>query len=76
MAKDKEKASSSSKGDAKALDFAAARAYGHASSAGVAVGVDRLGCLALTTGRMCLTKSCDPLLEGDATSSDMTAAGR
>jgi hypothetical protein len=58
------------------LDFPAAIRHGHAASAGVAVGVDRLGCLALTTGRMCLTKSCDPLLEGDATSSDMAAAGR
>ncbi len=74
MAKGSAKSSKKKSGDE--LDFAAAIKHGHAASAGVAVGVDRLGCLALTTGRMCLTKSCDPLLEGDATSSDMAAAGR
>ncbi len=58
------------------LDVSAAIRHGRSLSAGTAVGVDRIGCLAISTGRMCETKACDPLLEGDATSSDMAAAGR
>jgi hypothetical protein len=58
------------------LDVAAAIAYGRDNSAGKAVGADRLGCASMTTGRFCATQACDPLGEGDATSSDMTSAGR
>ena len=57
------------------LDVRAAAAAGRAASAGAAVGVDRIGALRLTTGRMCLCRACDPLGEGDATSSDLAAAG-
>lgn len=58
------------------LDVRAAIAYGNAHSAGTAVGADRLGALHMTTGRFCATKAFDCLGEGDASSSDMAAAGR
>ena len=65
MPKDKEK-----------LDVSAAAKHGKATSAGTAVGVDRLGCLSISTGRFTESAACDPLFEGTATSSDMAAVGR
>ncbi len=64
------------KGGPPKLDVRAAMRHGKALGAGTAVGVDRIGCASMTTGRMCDGKACDPFMEGDATSSDMAAAGR
>ena len=72
----KSSSSSSSSSNTVQLDTSRAIRHGRMTSAGHAVGVERIGCTAMTTGRMCATKACDPFMEGDATSSDLAAAGR